>query len=464
MISVKQLQKDFIDFEKDNNLYELEIQGVPIWLLTRFNIFISLRDKLTLKSERYNITDREISLLLKNIFKIIKNILFKNPLIKNKKIDLLFINHPRRKLHKGLYFDIYTDSFLPQIKSDFLVIEPFQNLQHYTPTFSSPIYYFDFIEFPSRLISLLPNKKNSDIISNIDRLIKEKWGDFPYDFKKEFPILIKRYKYAFPRIKSMLKKLQPNKIILVVSYSFINQLICIIAKEMNIPVYEIQHGVVGDKHIAYNYQTNKQIATFPDFFLSWGDYWTKKAKMPISKNAVKIVGFPYLESFKKSNTLIKKHNSIIVISQLREDVALFAKKLALSLPEYSIIFKMHPAEYNIAHNKYKYLNSIKNIKIIADDKIPLYEYFSKSKYVVGVYSTALIEALVFETHVFILKYPGWELFEDIKPDKNITFIEDVESMVDVVNQNTNSVNNSNLNSYFQSGSILKMQIELQNIK
>lgn len=83
-------------------------------------------------------------------------------------------------------------------------------------------------------------------------------------------------------------------------------------------------------------------------------------------------------------------------------------------PSYSFFYKPHPNEYSFIENvkKYSELSSLSNFYTI-DVNAGLYPHLADAKYAVGVYTTALIEALYFNCEVFVLDLPGSEMMSNL---------------------------------------------------
>ncbi len=464
----KQLLEDFLELEDKLNLFEWQINEIPIWEFIRVNVFTELRNNLI--DNVKNIYSRKNKNSIKAILDFVTNILSLNPFSISKQKKYLFLNHPRRKLSGDKYVDIYVDPILPYLNDDYYVLEGFVNinLAHYKPVKTSNLYYLDYIQLTSRFVSNIPgsiSKLDKDIIAGINKNIKLKWNIEIAHLEKEVIKTMKRINFVIPKIEKVLNKTNPEKIINVVSYSFMNQAFTFIAKRRNIPVYELQHGTVGKYHIAYNFKkaSKLKLETGPDYFFAWGKSWTKAARLPIPKENIKIVGFPYFDSFRTGELCKRDLKQIVIISQYKEELALFANQLAEKLTEYKIIFKAHPSEYLIINNLYPYLKEKPNIRIIADDKIHLYNLFKQSNFVIGVNSTALIEALAFCPNIMILKLPGWEYFEDIEENKNIRFFSNIEEIMMMIRNNYSNEMNYGATEYFDVNSISKICHQIQNV-
>lgn len=461
MLTHKELLEQFIFFENDNNLIEWDIDNIPIWELIRMNVFTDLKDKLVNKN--FNIQKRKINNGFGIFFKFIKNSIFQNPFNISKQIDLLIFNHPRRKINSGFYEDIYIDTLLPILNNDkYIIIEGYvnNNIAHYKPVKSNNLYYLDAIQYPSKIMSYLPlgykltiEEKNK--ISKIEKSINLNWNTQISNLEQHIVTYIRRWNFVYPKFIKLLENTVPKKIINVVSYSFFNQVMTCAAKKKQIPVIEIQHGTIGKYHIAYNFKNHKNLhlKTFPTHLFAWGQVWIKEARIPLSIKNINIVGFPYLRNFQSNQDTKRNLKQILVISQYREDIALFTKKIAENLPEYVIIYKAHPSEYQIIESKYHYFKKIPNLKIVADDNLSLYDLFMQSTFVLGVHSTALIEALAFCPNVYIIKLPGWEYFEDLEVSNNLKFISNSEEALKNIEESVPKESTNDVDYYFRKMSI-----------
>lgn len=464
--TVKQLATSFLQFETENNLFEFKPGGVPIWELIRFKVFENLKSNFFEKGPE--ISDNNFSTILGGFGEYIKNAYKKNPLNFKGQVDTLILNHPRRKFNGQVYEEIYIDDLLKHLDEDYLVLERYNNLDHYKPTNTKNLYYLDYIEFPSRIIAYTPftrgmPKTDRDKIKEIDRLLCQKFDVTSTNIIRESAMMFSRYNYLYKKIDVLLNLLAPRKIIILVSYQLINQIITKIAKGKGIPVIEFQHGVVGEYHIAYNYEIRKdELETFPDYFFSWGKYWTENSKLPIPKKNVIDVGFQYLGRSTK-NEIVREDKTILVLSQKRKDIAKMARDLAKNLPNHLILFKAHPSEYHVAKEEYHFLSDMTNLRIINDDSERLYNLFKKSNYVIGVSSTALIEAIVFCPNIIIAKYYGWEYYENLEGKNFIKFFGSSEKICEYILNKRSQCYENDSNYFFKDNSISEIIRRLDRI-
>jgi hypothetical protein len=82
-------------------------------------------------------------------------------------------------------------------------------------------------------------------------------------------------------------------------------------------------------------------------------------------------------------------------------------ELAKQLDGYTIYYKLRPEEYSGWKERYPTeFQHVPNLRVIDSDAVPLYDYFARCRWQVGINSTALYEGLGFGLTTFVLK-DGW---------------------------------------------------------
>jgi hypothetical protein len=187
------------------------------------------------------------------------------------------------------------------------------------------------------------------------------------------------------------------------------------AKDLNILTIELQHGSPQRGKLNYDYSNRIKKQSFPDYFISFGDYWLKNISLPIKRKNMISFGYPYLSNQYSKFSDNEKSDCLVVISQpvhfeVLSDFALNLKELYSS--KLNIIFKPHPADYK--YNNSEKFNRLNDAKIrVSSKNDDLYFLLSKSKWVLGVFSTALYEAIYFRNFCFILNATGSSLMDDL---------------------------------------------------
>lgn len=402
---------EYLEFEEKHNFFDIEYKGIRIWDYTRYYFH---------KLVNTNI----IGLFNPSTYPAVPKDTQINDFIKERQIDINSLNHydivlmgdPRRvKQSDGFYYDIYTD-YLPDILDNYscITIEdpfwsqfPLNKETHRTPAITQNLLYTDKIvkNFYEALFdenSLVQEKKD------LEKIYNEITNKFLTKYKYDFDVAIKNSMaialfliYTEDIYCDILKKINPKAVLSLLhpNPSCMAFLHC--AKKLNIPIAEIQHGIIGEfEPIWHKFKDPTKKYELPDFILSPSSKLTLQNDMALTEqnNQIKVVGYPFLESKIKQyeNMEEDKTKNILFISQTNIGGTLceFASELAELLkdkPEYHILYKLHPFELN---KKYPCLDK-DNITVINNLEKDVYYYAKKSQVQIGVYSTAIYEAIQF---------------------------------------------------------------------
>ena len=411
------ITNSFLEFEKKNHLLMDEYEGFFYWQYLRFFIFEEIFSKVNHEEKQEN----SISEKSKVWLPFFKNLIKKNPLVKREKAEILVLNSPKKIKEKDVYKDIYFDYILDNIDFTYLCLEEINfSYPHIKEKKDDFIIYNDFIELCVRIeskIYLFKNKCNL-YIEKIQNLLNELEKIYNVELNKDeilkFSVKsMAKYKKRKKWYKKLLKSIDPKIIIEECYYGPIRMEINEIAKELGINVIELQHGVMGKYHIAYNFLEKRRIHTFPDYIFLFSEVWKKYTRFPIENSKIIVTGFPHLQKKvinKRNNKKIGDKYTILVISQpdIGKNLANFIIEFYKNTKnkvffECNIIYKFHPVEANNWKREYPQLVKYKNeFKIIVDNTVDIHNLFAMSDCQVGVYSTALFEGLAYQLDTYIL--------------------------------------------------------------
>jgi hypothetical protein len=359
-------------------------------------------------------------------------IIFKNCILAPKRRDWLIFKHPRSKKIDSTYVDIYTDEIIDEIGIDKCVIieKPYLR-QHYIPT-KYKVYYFEFIFILSKFIRPLTRYyfkykliSINKMVNDINIYLERKFG---YKILETTNIFDMKSIYAYYlSCLFLLRQLKPQKILLVVSYSY--ESLIWAAQTLNIPTVELQHGVITPEHLGYSVPVNMTKKLFPDYLLLFGTYWKETVdNLPLSSERLIIIGYPFFEKMlAKYGNLTKRKKQIIIISQgtIGNALSIFAIKLAsISKDIYKIIYKLHPGEYDRGKVLYSELYEAREqglLEIVDTDTPTLYALLAQSYWQIGVYSTAIFEGIALGCQTILVDLPGIEYMSPLLK-KNIQLV------------------------------------------
>lgn len=418
--SIKELCEFIWYLEEKYNLLDLEIDGVKVWQFCRMNIYYDLAKKLNILTEPHV----KLSKLdkVRHLYRYLVNSIFYSPFYA-KNIATIIFPHQRLKKVDGKYIDIYTHYFKSTLeKNSYIEIsEPYNgtHLKH-----SSNEYFGDIFILGRNLAKVLYPKSSKlpdKLLAQIEEDVNKSIG-MPYKLEDILIWHIKRFKIEYYLYKQLFKKLKPQNIYLTVSYgkgSLIKA-----AKDLNIQVSEFQHGTYSRYHMGYSFPNRvKSLDYFPDKFYVWNGFWQNLMPLPIENKDIINYGFQYMEGIKQSYQSIEKNEKqIVILSQgaITDKVAMETLTNMSFLSQYNIKYKLHPGEYGrwVGNPIFQKLNAYDNFEIVEDTD--LYELFARSTYTIGVFSTAIYEALEFGCKVYLYNLTGIEYMEDVLDAKKVT--------------------------------------------
>jgi predicted glycosyltransferase len=204
------------------------------------------------------------------------------------------------------------------------------------------------------------------------------------------------------------KLIRPTRIFLVCYYDMEKMAASYVAKKMNIPVIELQHGVIHNAHIAYVTNVSIDPNPYPDYLFCFGEGFKKWVSPYICiPEHVFIIGNYYIDFIKKNknknkNFFLKKYSNIepriiiTVASQVIFDVEIlkFIEKIVEFCKDVYFIYIPRiktPLFIEYSHE---------NISIETD--LDVYQCMQNSHITSTVHSTCAIESLVLGTPVILL--------------------------------------------------------------
>lgn len=424
----------FLEIEKKHNLLDASINGFNYWIYIRdkvcnhieeidsrfmtINIFNSRLDK-TMGSKVFSLVDTNIT--MGTLVDAFINCTIKNPFFKVQKKDILIFPSPRRILIDSKYYAYWTDIIQDSFNEIAVSAEFLNVVTHFKPYWNPNVIeldYFDIYPILARTITPCVKKK-------IKIMIQKESIKLSLLFQNEMKIVLSsnyfenlimpRY-YAWYLKKKKLKKfismISPKVIVEVCGYSTNNLIINEIADELNIVTVEMQHGIMGFDHIAYNYLSKKRMKQHPKKLFVYSNYWKQHCRFPIGENNIIPVGYYYAEMQKQKFPRQSYDEEIVRILVLSQPV--FHEKfinalkycidsLELESIQYRIIIKPHPTERNRLDEWQECLGK-KNIEVINDPEISLYSLFSESDIQVGATSTSIYEGLIYNLKTIIFNF------------------------------------------------------------
>lgn len=430
--------KSFIDIELNYKVENMEYKNIKIWPILKPVLFSNVSSNNG-KSKRDRISKfRKIKPAFFNIYKLFKRN-YKYVLLTNT-LEVRWLNNSYiNKLAQGIIDYLGSENFL--------IIENPVNDFHYSidKCKNENIVSLRFFQILSYALYKL-NLKNisldyesKEILSKISRELNV---DVNYkSILKQFFAYVKLFKIFFSYLK-------PKIIFISCYYSLDNMAAIYVAKKMKIKTVELQHGIINDKHLAYNFVKNFGNDLFPDYLFVYGQFFKNffhGKNYFINSENVYSVGSYYLEKLKEENEshavksiLDNKSNNsfrkIIVISSqitIEKDLMNFMLNVAKRDPENLYVFRPRTIykNYNIEKKPNNFYISLK-------EEEDIYRLLKIADIHVTVYSTVCLESLYFGVPNIMVNFRNLAklYFGDIlKDERHTVYVETVEDFLKVIN-------------------------------
>lgn len=420
--------------EKELDLFDINIDGVPIWERIRLSVHRELMYELDEWSDEEPGPSPGVGLYLQKIELWARNLVVRNPFLSDEH-DVLYWGHHRRKRQSdGYWWDLYTDPIHVELDQDYLQVELPHYTEHHTPAKTASLRYLDLITVSAGiarrlgLVDVSMSSADRHRLRTIEERIAEVFSADVDVTERVRQHLVDR-RALKPLYHRLLSRVDPSFVVLVVhsgKETFIET-----CKEFGVPVIELQQAILNKYEYAYSFPGDRTKQTFPDYYFSWGEFWNDQVEFPIPDDHVMTVGYPYLERMRRQYEEVEQTEQLLFVSQpnIGDPLASAAVTLAsASELDMNVVYKLHPHEYADWKALYPQLVDA-DLDVVAGDDRPLYELFAESSAQVGVFSTAIYEGLSFEIDTYLMDLPGVEHLATLYEDGPATLVGSSEELI-----------------------------------
>lgn len=348
---------------------------------------------------------------------VVRSFTVKNPLRETRRGRVLMWGHPRRKkADDNTYEDIYTDPIRAELGDEqFIVVERPTQGKHLEPVSEKPVWHADFFQYlGDSFKAVLRRPRRSALqpmISDVREYLKSNTGiHLPVG-----RIITRRARSLDANRRSyrwMLRWMKPRSVLVLVAYDA--KELVLAAKELDIPTFELQHGVISPYHLGYAVAAGETLRTFPDHVLLFGPFWKRTVEYPISSERLLEIGYPHISRETSRYADVAKKDMVAVISQgtIGDRLSRFAVQLAETMPEnIELVYKLHPGERKVWQHDYPWLLEAadrRRLTVVSEFAPTLYALLAKARWQLGVYSTAIFEGIAFGCQTILVNLPGIE--------------------------------------------------------
>jgi len=419
------------EIETKYNVSSVTINGTQVWPFLRIAYYSAYESK-------YKFNKEETELSLRTKIKRVKNIFYGFFNLFKKYDYFIFSNTLEKRLWRGKYIDKIAESLITELgKENTCVIENPVEGKHFKRSLLSAknIISLDLFSFFSYMLS----KAKHRFIINNEFILKEIEKKYRLDI--DYQLLIKKF-FNYVRLFIFFYRIfKPRAIFVSCYYSLIHQAALYAAKKENIKRIELQHGIINNRHPAYNIFIELDRSCFPNYLLCFGDYVKNNFNSNnyfISPENIFSVGNAYIEyinNFYKGEdylfNLIKKYRkSVTITSQytIEDKLINFLKKAALK--NSSILYIFIPRFLNRDYSSIHFPSNVIIFKELDFYKIVKYTDFHST-----VYSTCALEAPALGTPNILINIDNLarEYYADILCNEEITkFVDSPDEFTNLI--------------------------------
>jgi hypothetical protein len=393
-----------LEIEQNYPVETIEYKGIKIWPFIRFQIHQIYRS-FGVSGVRKSMPPRNrIASYIKDLLRMLITVSPKVLFLKN--AAMLFTDDGSGLRHiNGEMVDIFAVPIFDHEKKIIPIV--IKKHPRYRTAFTSYINSF-LLSILVKLCSCtekLNSKKmyNMHILINIISELEIK-----YNIDKNI-LQIYSYITIFRRYFTFIR---PTKLFVACYYGVDRMTASYVAKEIGIPVIELQHGVIYNRHFAYVTKVDIQKNPYPDYVFCFGEGYKKWISPYICKSAnIFIVGNYYINFIKQRSDRNKKlflekylhiTSRIVVtvagLDELDNEILDFIEQVSIICPK--IYFIYIPRTVSSEHMNYTHVN------ISIERELDIYQCMQNSHIMSTVNSTCVVESLALGTPVILIDIQG----------------------------------------------------------
>ena len=349
---------------------------------------------------------------------------------KAKSTTHIVIGVPRRQLIDSYWSDQHTCYLRDLLPNNTIYFEESINYIHYEPQGKEQSVYLDSIELLSSFLSFI----SSPFVTLSHRDLENLESLKPltdYLTAKIFRRLACKYFYQYHIYRFFFKHyLKPCTAILVPAYG--REAIVLSLKSLGVKVIELQHGAITSKHYGYSYIKNTVKKSGPDYLLVYGQYWIDRLQNAANTaDNIKIMGSHEFHMSDKDSSMEvakKGFTQVLFISQLRNR-SIILKSYNRVREEFNAnqsikcVYRPHPRESSLG--------------LAEHSRETIYEALAISDIIVGVYSTAMYQAIAIGKDVICLRAEGSSELDNVYLSKYIKFADSTDQLIDIIHDMIN---------------------------
>jgi len=421
----------FQEIEIKNGFFTCSDQsGLNYWDIVRYDVFQeiyqNLSNDITIKLDLIDNTKKSRS---RNLYRKITQIAKFFRATTFKKYKYLCFVCSRYKNSDALNFDIASNDIVSRINKDSLIFESYRQEEKYLHSYvydfglSLEIYKYSFM---SQTIKLTVKEE----LFKVSSCLKQEFN-VDIDLDKYIYNIIERYKIELEHFIKLFTRLSPQAIFVVQNGTQKGMFAA--ANELNIPLIELQHGLIGYIHPSYSYPrliSKGQLKTLPKYFFSFSTFWTKHLNLPVQE--IIPTGNSYFA--KKIDKGLPRFEITFILADIytNELIPLVDKLISSGFKE-EICIKLHSNQYYQYEGIKKHFERYKFIEIIRNEK-SIETLLSISNSILAIQSTCVYQALYNNVLVLLYKKQDYQTHEDVFNNPLLKLFDSAEDIIKILNE------------------------------
>lgn len=420
-VSIREIFNKFLAFENTGHVltFRYSYRNMLVWPFVRNAVWNAVYKSIY--GDQAGLVDNTAQNMTKGRIRSYKWEQFfrisKNPLFSHQHTDILYLYHVlgNVKDENGVYYNRIYDDFVA-LHDSTAIIESAPLFRHFYPK-KYKTFEADSIEILCAVHEKVSVLKRRDR-EMIDGFFAYLDGELPFEIRKPWRDVIRveleRYAKNMSLIYGYYRKVfmkHSPKLVFVAQGCDGSHMACKIKvlRDLGIPSAEIQHGLISERHFAYNYSqaifdSTEYREYMPDYFLTFGHFWEQSIRLPVKTVVLGNANFnrnfnsaPGAETGEVHKEISPKERNILILPSDTEPYAELIGYIRAKLPDRKIFVKVHPTK----------TQQYETLKKLEDDHVGVYikeninDFFSQTEIVIGDGSTALYEAAALGRQVMI---------------------------------------------------------------
>lgn len=476
--------KFFTEFERRNDLFDRKAGGVYYWHFLRKWVFdLALSRIRTFEFGGHPDYKNQLSAthLLSKAVSLIRNSaksFFSLHSNRYNDKEILFVGAWKKIEQNGEVINFLLEELGNDLKDSCLILERPANLVHKKDSLGDVVIFTDYLEVlwgASLKLGRYKHQANQvktdvfEVISKLENELNIKVDRSSISHRVDY--VVAAYYSLSKQLEKFFLRINPKCVVETEHYSVFSLVSNGVLKQLEIPIIELQHGQIGQGHIAYNISASNSQRYLPDKIAAFGKYWIDQCELPdIERLMVPTGSIPLQRDINRLHKLsskkqkIKRSNKVLlVISQGYDNGIIdnFISSCAKAefLKDWKILVKLHPSEVLTWRHVHPALASNNHVEIITSGSSNWYVVNSDA--VVGISSTVLFEALAFQKPIFVLDSADSKIAEPLVSLGVACRIVNADGMVDFL-ENFNNMKEFDSEYYWKSNALSNVEMLIKN--